>query len=364
MPHSASRRSGVLWDFVAASHHQIAPGLFNACAWVPRALGRSRGAAIQGGVNVAYIAHMRTAESRRSDLSSTVLDSGMVAFLFGSSNPIVLAAAFSSFHQSSQSSLPSFFLLRGCYGRSQRDGRPPHSAACRMAAYHPSIKSPLRTSRISPVARPFRWMEITARTPVAGCTPLAISSPFASAAMNALKAATAASHACCIGSERVGRRTPLGDAPRREIRLSAASRDHRKLPDASGRRPSSEELRRMVVGDGRSMALHRLDLNYPLEEYLVERPRWFLRGHGDSGPQLYDFRGRFPIAVTVPGRHQRPPTLEQVAAPIAAFNRALDAMPERLLDHLVRKARASRGTNLSGTSGNRASPPGLRGRWP
>ena len=73
----------------------------------------------------------------------------------------------------------------------------------------------------------------------------------------------------------------------------------------------------MVVGDGRAIALHRLDLNYPLEKYLVERPRWFLRWPWRSGPQFYDFRGRFPIAVTVPGRHQRPPTFKQIAAPIA-----------------------------------------------
>ena len=40
----------------------------------------------------------------------------------------------------------------------------------------------------------------------------------------------------------------------------------------------------------------------------------------------------------VPGCHQRAPALEQIAASVAAFDRALDAMPERLLDHLMRKA--------------------------
>jgi len=43
-----------------------------------------------------------------------------------------------------------------------------------------------------------------------------------------------------------------------------------------------KELRSIFVGDDRAIALHRLDLNYPLEEYLVERPRWFLPGHGDQ----------------------------------------------------------------------------------
>ena len=64
----------------------------------------------------------------------------------------------------------------------------------------PSIKSPLRTSRISPV-RVHSAGSSSRRTPVAGCTPLAISSPLLSAAINSVKAATAAFHACCIGSE-------------------------------------------------------------------------------------------------------------------------------------------------------------------
>src|SRR5262249_61655494 len=59
-----------------------------------------------------------------------------------------------------------------------------------------------------------------------------------------------------------------------------------------------------------------------------------------SPPQLDDLCGHFSIAIAVPGRHQRAPTLEQIAAPITAFDRALDAMPERLLDHLMRKARS------------------------
>src|SRR5262249_19769374 len=64
------------------------------------------------------------------------------------------------------------------------------------------------------------------------------------------------------------------------------------------------------------------------------------RGHGKSRPQLDYLGDPFPVAVTVPGRHQGAPTLEQIAAPVAAFDPALDAMPERLLDHLMRKARS------------------------
>ena len=79
----------------------------------------------------------------------------------------------------------------------------------------------------------------------------------------------------------------------------------------------------MVVGDGRAIALHRLDLNYPLEKYLSRTAALVSAWPWQSGPQLYHLRGRFPVAVTVPGRHQRPPTLKQVAAPIAAFDSAL-----------------------------------------
>src|SRR5215831_879691 len=76
------------------------------------------------------------------------------------------------------------------------------------------------------------------------------------------------------------------------------------------------------------MALHRVDPNDPLKKYLVERPRSFLCGHGSGRRQLDHPRDRFPVAETVPGRHQGAPTLEQIAAPITAFDRALDAMPE------------------------------------
>ena len=111
--------------------------------------------------------------------------------------------------------VPACLLLSGLLGRSQRDGRPPHGT---LAVARTSIKSPLRTSRISPV-RVHSAGSISRRTPVAGCTPLAISSPFASASMNSLKAATAASHACCIGSETggaldaAGRAAPRGKPP-------------------------------------------------------------------------------------------------------------------------------------------------------
>src|SRR5262249_56377036 len=44
------------------------------------------------------------------------------------------------------------------------------------------------------------------------------------------------------------------------------------------------------------------------------------------------------VEVATPGRHKRTPALEQIAAPITAFDRALDAMPQYLLNHLVRKA--------------------------
>ena len=54
---------------------------------------------------------------------------------------------------------------------------------------------------------------------------------------------------------------------------SGASSDHWKSPNTPGRRPSLEELRRMLVGDGRAIALHRLDFDYPLKEYGVQRPR-------------------------------------------------------------------------------------------
>src|SRR5262245_13851103 len=60
----------------------------------------------------------------------------------------------------------------------------------------------------------------------------------------------------------------------------------------------------------------------------------------ESPPQFDYLCGHFPVAVAVPGRHQRPPTLEQIAASVAAFDRALYAMPQHLLDHLVWKARS------------------------
>src|SRR5262245_46342740 len=60
----------------------------------------------------------------------------------------------------------------------------------------------------------------------------------------------------------------------------------------------------------------------------------------NSRPQLNHLRDPFSIAVTVPGRHQGAPTLEQIAAPVAAFDRTFDAMPERLFDDLMRKARS------------------------
>src|SRR5215831_1576301 len=88
------------------------------------------------------------------------------------------------------------------------------------------------------------------------------------------------------------------------------------------------------------MTLHRIAPNDPLKKDLIERPRWFLCGHGLGRRQLDHLRDRYPAAVTIPGRHQRAPTLEQIAAPVTAFDRALDAMPERLLDHLMRKARS------------------------
>ena len=46
-----------------------------------------------------------------------------------------------------------------------------------------------------------------------------------------------------------------------------------EVAERPGQRPSLKELRRMLVGDGRAMALHRLDLDYPLKKYRVERPR-------------------------------------------------------------------------------------------
>src|SRR5262245_453998 len=60
----------------------------------------------------------------------------------------------------------------------------------------------------------------------------------------------------------------------------------------------------------------------------------------NSRPQLNHLRDPFSIAVTVPGRHQGAPTIEQIAAPVAAFDRTFDAMPERLFDDLMRKARS------------------------
>src|SRR5262249_61262833 len=50
--------------------------------------------------------------------------------------------------------------------------------------------------------------------------------------------------------------------------------------------------------------------------------------------------GVFSVERPPRGRHKRAPALEQIAAPITAFDRALDAMPQYLLDHLVRKARS------------------------
>src|SRR5262249_40492416 len=81
----------------------------------------------------------------------------------------------------------------------------------------------------------------------------------------------------------------------------------------------------------------------------------------NSRPQLDHLRDLFPVAVTVPGRHQGAPTLEQIAAPVAAFDRALDAMPERLLDHLMRKGRSLVAPIFEARNESRASPPGLRG---
>ena len=56
----------------------------------------------------------------------------------------------------------------------------------------------------------------------------------------------------------------------------------KEVAGRSGTLALLKELRSMVVGDDRAIALHRLDLNDPLEKYLVERPRWLLRGHGDQ----------------------------------------------------------------------------------
>ena len=85
-------------------------------------------------------------------------------------------------------------------------------------------------------------------------------------------------------------RTSLGElAPKGKLRPGNWPRGERLRPvqgpqevaEHSGTVALLKELRRMVFGDDRAMALHRVDPNDPLEKFLVERPRWLLPGHGD-----------------------------------------------------------------------------------
>ena len=124
---------------------------------------------------------------------------------------------------------------------------------------------------------------------------------------------------------------------------SGASRDHRKLPVSLGRQPAEKNTHGGSLSSPVTAARWRCTdwllitrspgTPHTAAALISEQPR-------HSAPQLDDLCGHFPVAVAVPGRHQRAPTLEQVAASVAAFDRALDTMPERLLDHLMRKARS------------------------
>ena len=46
-----------------------------------------------------------------------------------------------------------------------------------------------------------------------------------------------------------------------------------EVAEHSGEAALVKEVRRVVVGDGRAIALHRLDLNDPLKEDRIQRPR-------------------------------------------------------------------------------------------
>src|SRR5262245_55522741 len=116
-----------------------------------------------------------------------------------------------------------------------------------------SYRTPLRTSRVSP-AHIHSAGSRSLRTPLTGCSPLAISSPLASALMSSLKAATAAFHACCIGTENGsydrGERPRGKSVPRIQVPLEVGGQS------GAAARVEEQELLYRVVGGGRSMALH------------------------------------------------------------------------------------------------------------
>src|SRR5215831_1606285 len=92
-------------------------------------------------------------------------------------------------------------------------------------SYNHSIRSPFRTSRTSPV-RVHSAGLISERTPLAGCTPLAISLPLASSAMNVRHAATTASHACCIAGDMGAGFSPVEGASGPQLSAAGESSDH------------------------------------------------------------------------------------------------------------------------------------------
>ena len=133
-----------------------------------------------------------------------------------------------------------------------------------------------------------------------------------------------------IGLDR-GERPPGGNP-------SGASRDHWNPTVLWGGSPQRRTPAIYIVRYGRSMALHRPILitraRYTCTAaVLISEQPW------NSRPQLDHLRGPFPFAVASQAAIARAGA-RTVAAPVAAFDRALDAMPKSLLDQLVRKTRS------------------------
>src|SRR5262245_53909041 len=147
--------------------------------------------------------------------------------------------------------------------------------------------------------------------------------------MKSVKAAIAASRACCIGSETDVKYNKGTAGPSRHHRNSTRAAPGRRPSEKNHSMPSSVTAARWRCTASISMTRAR---------------KCVYSGCANVGaameftPAARSLCGHFSVAVTVPGHHQGTPTLEQIAAAVASFDRALDAMAERLLHHLMRKA--------------------------
>ena len=76
--------------------------------------------------------------------------------------------------------------------------------------------------------------------------------------MNPKKATNATFHACCMGTE-MGLMAEATGPQKESLRLIQGPLEVERIGAAA----LGEELRRIVVGDGFSMALHRRDIDHP-----------------------------------------------------------------------------------------------------